>query len=295
MGSRGSKVPKHSPAVFQQGSHGATHGSHRFIADKFSTFPELEQALRVAGLESCDLIMGIDLTRSNERQGYQYDNYGNVVKQFYANPNLHSISPYPNPYQHAMSIICRTLHSFDVDQLIPAYGFGDTRTGDHSVFSFLSNANGSEAACVKLEGVLNAYSAIIADIANGRIQMSGPTSFAPIIRKAIELVTVSRKYHILIIIADGVIDTKKNKEETIQAIVDASKHPLSIVCVGVGAGPFDLLEQFDDCVPERDFDNFQFVNFHQTMATCENQELGFATKAMMEIPEQWNYIKTHIL
>jgi hypothetical protein len=125
--------------------------------------------------------------------------------------------------------------------------------------------------------------------------MSGPTSFAPIIRKAIDIVKVNKSYHILLIICDGAVT---NIKDTKDAIIEASKYPLSIVCIGVGKGDngnWDTMEKFDDDLPERDFDNFQFVPFYNKMIKSENAEVEFAKHALMEIPDQYEYIKTRLL
>ena len=45
--------------------------------------------------------------------------------------------------------------------------------------------------------------------------------------------------------------------------------------VGVGDGPWDLMEEFDDKLPQRKFDNFQFVPMVSTMARAENREVTF--------------------
>jgi E3 ubiquitin-protein ligase RGLG len=84
------------------------------------------------------------------------------------------------------------------------------------------------------------------------IQLSGPTSFAPLIRAAIEIVKQSgNQYHILVIVADGQVDNVKVPihfvilltlcKETSDAIVEATNYPLSIITVGVGDGPWELV------------------------------------------------------
>lgn len=94
-----------------------------------------------------------------------------------------------------MSILCNTLAPFDDDHMIPTYGFGDTRTRDTGVFSFEFQDRPTHT----LEGVVERYRSM-ADA----VRMSGPTSFAPAIYKAMKIVSESGgRYHILVIICDG--------------------------------------------------------------------------------------------
>ncbi|XP_021908890.1 E3 ubiquitin-protein ligase RGLG2-like isoform X3 [Carica papaya] len=131
-------------------------------------------------------------------------------------------------------------------------------------------------------------------------EWTGPTSFAPIIEMAITIVEQSRgQYHVLLIIADGQVtrsvDTERGQlspqeKNTVEAIVKASQYPLSIILVGVGDGPWDMMKEFDDNIPARAFDNFQFVNFSEIMSKNidrSRKEAEFALAALMEIPSQY--------
>lgn len=252
------------------------------IADNYNSLEEVTEALARAGLESSNLIVGIDFTKSNEWTG---------AKSFNRR-SLHHIGDHPNPYQQAISIIGKTLAAFDDDNLIPCFGFGDASTHDQDVFSFFPE---EERFCNGFEEVLSRYQEIAP-----HLRLAGPTSFAPVIEMAMTIVEQSGgQYHVLLIIADGQVtrsvDTERGRlspqeQKTVDAIVEASKFPLSIVLVGVGDGPWDMMREFDDNIPSRAFDNFQFVNFTEIMSKnipSSRKETEFALAALMEIPSQY--------
>lgn len=251
------------------------------IADDYKSFEEVTGALARAGLESSNLIIGIDFTKSNEWTGARSFN----------KRSLHDISNGPNPYEQAISIVGKTMSAFDDDNLIPCLGFGDASTHDQDVFSFYPEGR----FCNGFEDVLNRYREIVP-----HLRLAGPTSFAPVIEMATTIVEQSGgQYHVLLIIADGQVtrsvDTEHGRlspqeQKTVDAIVAASNFPLSIVLVGVGDGPWDTMKEFDDNIPARAFDNFQFVNFTAIMSKNVPQsrkETEFALAALMEIPSQY--------
>lgn len=61
--------------------------------------------------------------------------------------------------------------------------------------------------------------------------------------------------------------------------------------IGVGDGPWDMMEEFDDSLPTRQFDNFQFVNYNSVVEASANTDSTFALHALMEIPSQYATIK----
>lgn len=251
------------------------------IGDNYSSLSQVTDALAHAGLESSNLIVGIDFTKSNEWTG----------KISFNRKSLHDIGDTPNPYEQAISIIGRTLSAFDEDNLIPCFGFGDASTHDQEVFSFYPDGR----PCDGFEEALRRYRELVPNL-----RLAGPTSFAPIIETAIGIAdSTGGQYHVLLIIADGQVtrsvDTQSGQlspqeRATIDAIVKASDYPLSIVLVGVGDGPWDIMREFDDNIPSRAFDNFQFVNFTEIMSKnvpINRKETDFALSALMEIPAQY--------
>ncbi|KAG8094766.1 hypothetical protein GUJ93_ZPchr0012g20143 [Zizania palustris] len=276
--------PRYAPSAdnyVQPEAHARLQKKYSRIGDDYRSLSQVTEALAQAGLESSNLIVGIDFTKSNEWTG----------KLSFNRRCLHDIGSTPNPYEQAISIIGRTLSVFDEDNLIPCFGFGDASTHDQEVFSFYPE----NRPCNGFEEALERYREIVPTL-----RLAGPTSFAPIIETAIGIVdNTGGQYHVLLIIADGQVtrsvDTQSGQlspqeHDTIDAIVKASHFPLSIVLVGVGDGPWDMMHQFDDNIPARSFDNFQFVNFTDIMSKSiapDRKEAEFALSALMEIPEQY--------
>ena len=143
------------------------------LAEKFTTLGQVMKALRDAGLKKASVVFGIDYTSSNEMLGA--DSFDGKC--------LHDIDPTGkvlNPYQQVMRTLGEVLNNFDDDRQMPAFGFGDVETTDKSVFPLKKETNG---VCDNLEDMLETYNKVTPNV-----ELSGPTSFAPVIYKALEFV-----------------------------------------------------------------------------------------------------------
>ena len=166
-GAGGAKAGDRRPGQHEEGA------AYRFFAikDQYSSLDEVSAALRAAGLESSNLIVAIDFTKSNTWTG----------RDTYGGRSLHDTS-FDNPYQLAIRTIGTVMAPYDDDNLIPVFGFGDSTTTDKSVFPFFPDrpARG-------FPEVLERYKEIVP-----RVHMSGPTNFAPAIEAAIQICEVRR-------------------------------------------------------------------------------------------------------
>ncbi|NXP73176.1 CPNE2 protein, partial [Ramphastos sulfuratus] len=94
----------------------------------------------------------------------------------------------------------------------------------------------SSALPAGVEGIVQAYSACLP-----HIRFYGPTNFSPIVNHVARFAAqaaqqqAATQYFILLIITDGVIS---DMDETRQAVVQASRLPMSIIIVGVGNADF---------------------------------------------------------
>ncbi|KAL4222004.1 hypothetical protein ACF0H5_018050 [Mactra antiquata] len=238
--------------------------------DRFNTLSDISKDIERLGIDSVGLIFGIDYTISNRVQG----------QKTFSGRSLHDLTtPYSNPYQEVICIMGETLEPLDDDGMIPTYGFGDRVVKDRGIFPLKK-----EGDCEGFCEVLDVYNR-----ETPKIKLGGPTNFAPLIHEAIKVVQHKKQYHILVIVADGQVTSE---EDTIEAIIQASQYPLSIIMIGVGDGPWDIMEDFDNKLSQRVFDNFQFVDFHKTKeANKRFPHAAVARAALSAIPEQFKAIQ----
>jgi len=206
-----------------------------------------------------------------------------------------------NQYELAIKSVGDIIEDYDSDKLFPTLGFG-ARIPPRGDVSHLFYVNGhpDNPYCERIGGVLAAYKGCIS-----RIQLYGPTNFAPTILHVANIArqyTDGSQYFILLIITDGIIT---DMPQTKKAIVDASTLPLSIIIVGVGNADFDAMDELDgDTVrltaPDgrmaaRDIVQFvPFRNFLQQGINSQLSGLHLAKEVLAEIPDQFlGYMKTN--
>lgn len=229
-----------------------------------SSFKDTIKKLVKLQFEGADVLIAIDLTQSNRNTGLE------SFKRGLHDPDSNGLTA----YSEVILKLGRMLKSTDADLKYELYGFGDQTTCDHSVLSLGSFGT--------VEDLNKAYLDSLS-----KITLYGPTSFAPAINKAIESARSDYRHKILVILADGEVNTP---EVTLGAIADASNYPISIVTIGIGDADFKTMEKWDDLKKGRKFDNFQFVEYKSSMSDDK-----LAVKALEELPKQFKYMKDHNL
>uniref|UniRef100_A0A8C5B0F5 Copine 3 n=1 Tax=Gadus morhua TaxID=8049 RepID=A0A8C5B0F5_GADMO len=159
--------------------------------------------------------------------------------------SLHYISPQGvNQYLTATWSVGNVIQDYDSDKMFPAFGFGAQVPPQWQVsHQFPLNFNPSNPFCSGVAGVVEAYRVCLP-----QVKLYGPTNFSPVInhvacfaKQAIQQTTASQ-YFVLLIITDGVIT---DMDQTRNAIVNASRLPMSIIIIGVGGADFSAMEFLD--------------------------------------------------
>ncbi|XP_054163159.1 copine-9-like [Oppia nitens] len=204
-----------------------------------------------------------------------------------------------NPYEIALRSVGEIIQHYDSAGMFPAFGFGAKLppTGEVS-HQFPLNGNSSHPYCSGIPEILNHYRNRLASVT-----LYGPTNFSNVINNTASIARQfqdGKHYFILLIITDGIIS---DMHQTKNAIVNASKLPISIIIVGVGNADFaamdeldsdDVRLQVDGKYAERDI--VQFVPLNRYLSKngpFVRSQADLAKEVLAEIPDQMTgYMKS---
>jgi len=218
------------------------------------------------------LNIGIDFTASNNPP-----NDPNSLHYLYGN--------YMNDYEQAIRQCGMTVAYYDYNQSFPVYGFGAV-VGMDTEPNMCFNINFKDNPEIQtIDNVIKEYRNCFKNI-----QLAGPTKFCPMIRNVIDNIRAQNnplKYHILLILTDGII---LDMQETIDALVEGSFLPLSVIIIGIGNDHFQEMVVLDgDDVPlvsssgvKRMRDLVQFVPFNK----YRSNPAELAEQVLEEVPRQ---------
>jgi hypothetical protein len=226
-----------------------------------------------AGLQM-SLVCAIDFTGSN---GHPLDYQ-----------SLHYIGgSEPNEYEQAIRSCGNIVAYYDYDQIFQVFGFGGIIPGYKDVSHCFNVTLTSDQNVAGVEGIITAYKNALS-----HVTFSGPTIFSVVIRNTINMVkskllTEKNIYYILLILTDGLIN---DMTETIDAICEAAKLPISIIIIGIGSEDFTNMKILDgDETPLINSkgekvvrDIVQFVSFKD----FKHNPQKLAEEVLYEIPTQ---------
>ena len=191
----------------------------------------------------------------------------------------------PNPYERAILSCAKILEYYDYNKLFPVYGFGAVIRGKYKT-SMCFNINFKDDPNIQyVENIIKEYVNCM-----NKIDFACPTYFAPIIKKIIYDIKQKKDsldYQLLMILTDGMI---QDLQDTVEALVEGSFYPLSVIIIGIGKEDFSKMEKLDgDEIPlisksgiKRLRDLVQFVPFSK----FENNAEKLINKVLEEIPRQ---------
>eukprot|EP00898_Chlorokybus_atmophyticus_P004990 jgi/Chlat1/5492/Chrsp36S05464 len=201
----------------------------------------------------------------------------------------------PNVYQKAIRAVGDVVAFYDTDKQFSAWGFGARQAPNPVSHCFALNGSAYNPEVNGVDGILSAYSQALRVMT-----LSGPTLFAPLVSTAASIASAfvsqeRQKYFVLLIITDGEI---LDMDNTVNALIEASGLPLSVLIVGVGNSEFTNMEVLDGDkhllsiggrTAARDI--VQFVAFNKYMSTnfddATQTSVMLASDLLAELPGQF--------
>lgn len=168
-----------------------------------------------------------------------------TLKNIRGTRNLHDISRRNemNVYQKVLLYLMEGFGNKNIP--IELFGFGDLETQDNEVFSMSMYQHS-----VTPNEAIQYYDAVAETV-----EMSGPRSFCPVLRHAVEQ-TRTKGQHLVFIITSGIPeDPLMNFEH----IVESSWHDVLLIIIGVGEGPWNGMSRLTRSSSEKKFSNSSYL------------------------------------
>ena len=190
--------------------------------------PDIQKFTKCTKLNELKVNIYIDFTLNNVR----------------GTRNLHSVQQRDtNVYQRVLLYLMEAFGNKNIP--INLYGFGDLETQDSEVFSltmYQHSLTASEA--------IESYNSIVSSI-----EMSGPRSFCPAIKQAIDQSQTSGQHLVFIITSGLPEDMVMNFEH----MVESSWHDVLVIIIGVGDGPWSGMSKLTRYTVEKKFSNASYL------------------------------------
>ena len=199
--------------------------------------------------------------------------------------SLHFLGADMNDYEQAINACGMIVAYYDYNQMFPVYGFGALLNGENYPNMCFNVNMKQNPEIYTIPNVIEEYRESF-----NYLKLSNPSKFSPIIKRVIATIKMENdplKYHILLLLTDGVID---DMAETVDTLVEGSFLPLSVIIIGIGNYSFkEMIDLDGDYHPlvnskgiKRMRDLVQFVPFNKYK--YDPNEL--AAKVLEEVPRQ---------
>lgn len=237
------------------------------LGARFSDVDELKLALAEARLElpALRLLLGVDCSVVNRRAG----------RTSFGGKSLHSgladgmIGPDPNPYQMAFFMLGKALEcALGTSPPVSCFCFGGGEIGEPTL-------------CDSMEGALHYYNQLAPSALSGDDAADAAAGFGRAVLLGATLADAAAADGALMTLLMLITPGQQISATAAQALQSASAHPLSVLAVGVGDGPFHELGRLACATPQ----NMNAVVLHGAISE-KFPDRALALEALRVLPDQ---------
>lgn len=223
------------------------------LKKQINTYDQLINMLKENGLETFNLIIGLDCSKRISNVKY------NLCKQILTTINI-------------------VFSKFNNEENILLYGFNS-----HEIFSFLKSDFGEELSS-DIGTVIKTLDNFILNQKNMKnINNEKTCSLTHIINKAIDVIKRENTYYVLLLIGNNKLD---QEVELLKTINEISNFPMIIIYVNLSQKAWENNKKNNN-----KYNNLKLLRYKKNVKNDNQYALNFAIKFFCEIPDHYKQIK----